>query len=225
MDVFIVTSTISTVHRSYYNTEQRLDQTIYTAQSIDKHCPGAYKIIVEGSGNLTENQINVLRQWYNMVLVVNDSSATENWNVSLGEISMIQKALGYIKYMNKPINRIFKLSGRYTLSEDFALENYTSEKYCFYQDTHYHNEEGYDLKWGWVYKTSDLPRTNLNYYLTVLYMIPGKYIDNFLAILNTPLNTDVEHMLYDTIPRDQVYDLSINGFEGTLGSNGTYIRR
>ena len=224
MNVFIVTSTISTQHRSHFTTEQRLEQTVATAQSIDRWCPNSYKLIIDGSGTLTQEHVNTLRNCYNMVLIVNDMYVTSSHNISYGEISMLQKALVYIQSLDMNILRIFKLSGRYTLTSDFDLENYPIHRYCFYRNTH-HNKTGYDEKWGWMYKTSEIPHTNLDCYLTVLYMIPPTNLSEFNEILNTPLVSDVEHLLYDNIPKEKVHILSVNGVEGTMGSNGTYIRR
>lgn len=225
MNLFIVTSTIYTPYRTHFSMEQRLEQTLKTSESIDRYCPGSYKLLVDGSSNLTHLQIDLLRSKYDMVITVNDSEVNNHWNISFGEIALLKIGLQYTRRLNIPIDRIFKLSGRYELSAEFSLNFYEEkDKYHFYRDI-LHNDTGYDPLRGRIYKTSDFIRVDMNYYLTVLYMIPFTRIDEFLQVLDIPLVSDVEHLLYNSIDPVNVKILEVNGFEGRLGSSGDYIKR
>jgi hypothetical protein len=68
----------------------------------------------------------------------------------------------------KDFDLIFKISGRYTLTEDFDLENFSTSKFTFYDH----------IQWG---------------YETTLYAFPGSLVDTWKEIHQRALTHMSKH--------------------------------
>lgn len=134
--VFIITSTImaEAVITAVPN-KQRYEQTIQTIKSIRKYAPNSFIILVENS----------LFYFYSQELVdsvdsyVNVSNHPDSIRINLsrkkgiGDTYMVVEGLSVLKKYNIKAKRIFKVCGRYWLTEKFNLQEHISagEKYLF----------------------------------------------------------------------------------------------
>ena len=145
---------------SAYSVKERIDQTHATLKSIREKCPEAKIFFVEGS----ESDISYCEFDYDeLIRPTNDFEAKKliySMPKSPGEcVMMIYTA------NNVPLEEydlVFKISGRYTLTDDFSLDNFSKDKFTFYDH----------LEWG---------------YETTLYAFPGKLKDTWVQILRKAL--------------------------------------
>lgn len=100
--------------------------------------------------------------------------------------------------MSIPGGKIYKLSGRYKLTEDFKDENFPNDSYGF----------------GTV---------NQCYY-TTLFSIPYAKVLEFKNYIQS-ISFDIEHDLYNRVPKDEVKLLNVLGCEGLVGTNGDYFKQ
>lgn len=130
--VFLVNSAIDASHVPYlsvFNTEERFKQTLDTLDSIDKHCPGSAKYIFDMSPS-------VLSDEYMRVI----SERPNTWFIDMGKHEYVQMYslnglrgvaetyafggfLDWFKQQNVQCKRIYKLSGRYTLNDNFVPDS------------------------------------------------------------------------------------------------------
>jgi hypothetical protein len=136
---FIVTSAVNTKWGIYDN-ETRFKQTIATLDSIHKYAPNSKIIIMEcGAIPLTEWQTHILEgksdlilYWTNdyMVQHINDQSKDESLLKNFTEIRCFSETIEHclkIDILND-VDRIHKISGRYTLNEHFSLDLYENNQ-------------------------------------------------------------------------------------------------
>lgn len=135
-NLVIVTSVIhtlndnlGTVKRSLFTSEQRLSHTLKTIQSIKKHIPNPYIVIIEGS-NITEDEIQSLKNAgcdkihfasENTKKLVNGKSK------SLAEINLILEFLESFENLDN-FDTFSKISGRYYLTDNFKWDKYPLDR-------------------------------------------------------------------------------------------------
>lgn len=134
--VFIITSTIMAeeVVTAVPN-KQRYEQTVETIKSIRKYAPNSFIILVENS----------LFYFYSQELIdsvdsyVNVSNRRESIQINLsrkkgiGDTYMVIEGLNVLKKYNVKAKRVFKICGRYWLTDKFNLQEHisTGDKYVF----------------------------------------------------------------------------------------------
>jgi hypothetical protein len=132
---------------SAFSINERVKQTHQTLKSIRERCPEAIIYFVEGS----ETDIESYKFDYDvLVRPTTDFEAKKL-------IYCSQKSIGEAVMMiftgnTQPLedyDLVFKISGRYVLTDDFSLENFSTDKFTFYDH----------VQWG---------------YETTLYSFPGK---------------------------------------------------
>jgi len=169
-DLFIITSVINTGNnkwtytnvRSVFSTEERFHQTLQTIQSI-RNLKDNTKIILVECSNLSEEMENTLKQNVDYYLqtysidYVREGCINSSYK-GFGEVLQTIEAVKYIKENHIDFHKLFKISGRYYLNENFLKEKYLFDVYNFYM---YTEKDG----------------------LTVIYSLPNKFIDNFLNTL------------------------------------------
>lgn len=231
-NIFLVTSAIHGPGgmSGQLSSDQRIMQTVNTAISIRKHIPDAKIYLLEGgimSLNMQIRQMFLMH--YDDIL---DYSMSEFIQFAHKKRDANQQEITVIKgpcesfmlretckiLTTTPQDRIFKISGRYQLSDEFNLQFHNVPgKYVFKA-----KEEC--LQW---YKN----KTKLNYspyqYKTRLYSFCGSMRDmaivNYDKIMNGILNLysqneyiDLEHMTYLTINPSAIHEIPTIGLVGSF---------
>ena len=107
--------------------EERYEQSLDTLKSIDKYCPNSLKLVVDVSYTLPE-QFKIDEMVKLGAVYINGSENetvrqySESGNKSLGETCATIIALNYIEQNSITAKRIYKMCGRYCLTEDFKYD-------------------------------------------------------------------------------------------------------
>lgn len=232
--LFILTSALNTKF-GVYNAEQRLAQTIDSINSIKKHCPSADIAIIEMAGvPLTTEQSATLKSHVTMFFdYTNDEdvmgiyNSTDNWDVvkNSTEVMIFTRALTKLigtgaiaKY-----DRIFKMSGRYQLTENFSPDYYATVPDRIVVLQRKNSQFPAEVTGGMQYQ-----------YMSRLWSWPanktqevvGSYETGFVAMaqrLTEGGYFDIEHMLFKYLPANLVTEIPRVGLTGLLGPNGNRI--
>jgi len=209
--IFLITSTIkfsknslSYSHtRSVFSAEERLEQTLHTIDSIRTKVPDAIVILLENS-NLFPKEVSVLQNkvdW--LVSFSQDARAVKLRDgpyKGAAEAYMLRYMQNILKYFS--YNIMFKLSGRYCLSERFNIQNFSQE--CF----------GILLRDG-VYSTRlySVPKILNNLYYKQLYK-------SMQAALK---GESIESVFLRNVAKDKIQRLEYLGVQGYISPNGNFI--
>ena len=232
--LFILTSALNTKFGVHSN-EQRLQQTIDSVASIRRYCPEASVAVVEMGGiPSTVEQITTLENLVDYYYNFSDNEAvqgifhsTENWDIvkNTTEVMIFGELLTQLTEATIPeqFDRIFKMSGRYQLTERFdpgyydtvpdrivVLERKNSQFPA--QVTDGMEYQYMSRLWSWPAAQTDA--------------IIDSYTRGFVGMaqrLDAGGYFDIEHMLYYYLPTDLVTQIPFVGLRGLLGPNGTQI--
>jgi hypothetical protein len=138
--VFVVTSTIRPSNlplsysptRSCFNEDQRLEQTLYTIESIRRRAPGAKIVLVENS--LADGERVGLDDAVDVFLSVADNERSVTLRdcpyKGLGELDMLRYGRRAARRFDYDI--FFKLSGRYWLNTRFNIAAFPTQQFGFH---------------------------------------------------------------------------------------------
>ena len=241
-NIVLLTSAVYTNY-GIYNPQDRIKQTLDTAISARKYIPGAVIILVDNSKvdvqNDTSEEFDALIDAVDYYIDNSDDDDikyfhTNVQNYDIGKNAMealgILKALSYIannKDMMKDVadsGRIFKLSGRYQVTDKFDIENFdnanTKGKYVFKK-----------AQPGWINPqdtgVTTLLQTRLWSFTPDLIIdtltLYKNIIDNMFAMFNQGKYIDNEHSMSKFIPKDKLVELDIVGLQGNIAPNGMMI--
>jgi hypothetical protein len=138
--IFLITSTIRTSEnplsyartRSVFSAEQRLEQTLRSIESVRAKVPEALIVLLENSA-LSAREASVLREaadWF--VSFAQDARAVEVRDgpfKGAGELCMLLWIQDIVRHFD--YEKIFKLSGRYWLTDRFCLQDFPCDKFGF----------------------------------------------------------------------------------------------
>jgi len=136
-DVFIVTSVTSTTTaplvyskiRSVYTADQRYEQTLNTIASIKSRCPQADIVLLEASkcdDKYLYGYINAIDRGVVLDLRKNKDIVVNHSNKSYSEAMILSVGAQYIQSHYPVGTRIFKISGRYYLNDEFKYNMFSS---------------------------------------------------------------------------------------------------
>ena len=158
--------------RSVYSTEERYEQTKLTLESIKKKIPESKILLIECS-NLDKNMSEYLKLETDYYINLYDNyeirEKINSISKSLGEGTLTINALKYIIDNNIEFENLYKISGRYWLSDNFNYDIY--------------NNNNIIIKYNEINVVE-----NIN---TSLYKIPKNIIYDFYQYLNN--NIDKMH--------------------------------
>lgn len=241
-NIVLLTSAVYTNY-GIYNPVERIQQTLDTAKSAKKYIPGAVIILVDNSKTDVQNDTSAeFEELIDLVDYYIDNSDDEDIkyfhnnvsNYDIGKNAMealgIMKALTYIsndKDMMKEIkdaDRIFKLSGRYQVTDKFDISKFsnetTTDKYVFKraqpswinpQDTGVNTLLQTRL---WSFTPGLLVDTIAMY---------NKIIDTMFNLFNQNKYIDNEHAMSKFIPKDRLVEIDTVGLQGNIAPNGMMI--
>jgi len=146
-NVFVVISAIGNNY-GIFSYQQRFNQLIETIESIRKYAPGSDVILCEISEEkLPEIDIQILEDAADKVIYNNndkyvtflrynskDPSPNKFEKKTVGEIQGMIALLEYLYSQNKTYKRVFKIAGRYTLNENFNLQDYKDQPCCVFRE-------------------------------------------------------------------------------------------
>lgn len=138
--IFLITSTIRTSDdplsytrtRSVFSAKQRLEQTLRSIESVRAKVPDALIVLLENS-DLSVRETSVLQEaadWF--VSFAQDAHAVELRDgpfKGAAETYMLLWILDIVRYFD--YEKMFKLSGRYWLSDRVRLQDFPSDKFGF----------------------------------------------------------------------------------------------
>jgi len=241
-NLVLVTSAVYTNY-GIYNPEQRIQQTLDTVKSAKQYIPNSTIILIDNSTTAVQNdqsdEFNELVDLVDYYIDNSDDADIQYFhnnvqNYDVGKNAMealgIFKALSYISndpdLMNEVVSssRIFKLSGRYQVTDKFNITAFDNEntksKYVFKRSQP-----------SWIPSVDTGVTTLLQ---TRLYSFtPDLFVDTiklFESIINNMFSTfnqnkyiDNEHSMSKFIPKDKLVELDIVGLQGNIAPNGMMV--
>lgn len=229
---FIVTSAINTKF-GVFSIDERTEQTLMTIKSIKDKVESPNIIVMECSGEKVpdsifktiESQCDTyigLSEWEEVTDIYN---STDNWDIVKNATEMLcfTKVLEIIKEQNLISDgRVFKISGRYYLTDDFNISDYDSvDKIVLKKRV----QSQFDPQ-----ITGDVT----SQFMSRLWSFPYKDIDyiedtyaNMLSYMSDRLvaggYADIEHCLFKCLDHSKLVEFDKVGISGKLGPNGTSI--
>jgi hypothetical protein len=235
----------SAVYTNYgiYDAKQRIQQTLDTVKSAKQYIPDCTIILIDNSTVAVQAddsvEFNELIDTVDYYIDNSDDKDIQHFhnnitNYDIGKNSMecvgMYKALTYMS-SNPEImeiittsSRIFKLSGRYQLTDKFDITKFdnesTADKYVFKR-----------AQASWINSADTGVTTMLQ---TRLWSFtPSLFIDtiqlfqtilqNMFATFNQQKYIDVEHSMAKYIPQDKLVELETVGLQGNIAPNGMMI--
>jgi len=235
--VFMVTSAINTKF-GVYTTEQRLQQTIDTVNSIKTRAPGSDIYLLEMAGiPLTPTQIDTLTGHVNGLIdftsdpsVVGLFNSTDNWDIvkNVTEVMCFAKALEKLGKDAKQLQdcqRIFKISGRYILNDDFDIAWY--DQYRMQSQIVMSRSRNSQFP----YQTTLVEKQ----YMSRLWSWPTPLTDEIIGVYTKGLKymadrlsaggyADIEHVLYKFLDPEKITEKDFVGISGNIAPNGIAIK-
>jgi hypothetical protein len=235
----------SAVYSNYgvFTPQQRIQQTLETAESARKYIPNSTIILIDNSKVDVQQdnspEFTALLDAVDYYIDNSDDADIQHFhnnvqNYDIGKNSMeclgMFKSLNYIigdaEIMNKitRASRIFKLSGRYTLTDKFDINKFdndqTADKYVFKQ-----------RQPSWIPQADTgvdhLLQTRLWSFTPSLFMdtisLFNQIIENMFATFNRQKYIDVEHSMFKFILADKLVELESVGLIGKIAPNGMVI--
>jgi len=241
-NIVLLTSAVYTNY-GIYDPKQRIQQTLETAKSAKKYIPGAVVILVDNSKVDVQNddsaEINELIDLVDYYIDNSDDDDIKYFhnnvqNYDIGKNAMealgLMKALTYISNDEdmmkevKDADRIFKLSGRYQVTDKFDIAKFdnanTKDKYVFKKaqsswinpaDTGVNTLLQTRL---WSFTPSLLADTVTMY---------NKIIETMMGLFNQNKYIDNEHAMSKFVPKDKLVELETVGLQGNIAPNGMMI--
>lgn len=230
-----MTSAINTKF-GVYNADQRFHQTLNTIQTVRSKIHNCTIFLLESAGQpLTEEQKNQLTDKVEHILDFTSDSAvtglynsTNNWDVvkNVTEVMCFILALRTLTDSGQlnDFDRVFKISGRYALNDNFDINYY----------------ESYKIKPFAVIrqrKPSHFPAglTGVDYqFMTRLWSWPTSMNNEILEVYQNSLNymyeklaqgryADIEHCFYKFLNHDKLIEKDVIGIQGFIGPNGVAV--
>ena len=238
---------------SAYDEEQRFEQTLETIECIRKKVPESYVVLFEcSSKSIDEKQKDILKEkvdlfleFYNepvlQAIYENLEARAEliTYGKSLLETRGLLNTLYVIKKHNlfSDSQRVFKMTGRYLLNDDFDIKDYESKflegKYIVKRYEYLPQEiENYDEKelenvYSYLYGARGMMITGLWSFDRMLFNEAVEALEKAFKYMEKMLQftagTDVEHSLYRFINKKNIIDipnLGLTMVKGMSGENG-----
>jgi hypothetical protein len=238
---------------SAYSVNERFEQTLNTIDCIRSKVPESYIVLFECSfESIDENQKRVLKEKTDLFLEFYDEPGIAQlyknleerpelitYGKSLLETRGLLNTLYVIRENNlfSDSQRVFKLTGRYLLNEDFNIEDYHSRflegKYIIKryeyltQEVENLDENGLENVYAYLYGAKGMMVSALWSFDRTLYKEAVSSLENAFKYMERMMQytsgTDVEHSLYRYINKNHIITTSKLGvtlIKGMSGENG-----
>jgi hypothetical protein len=209
MNCVLITSVIHTINsplsytktRSFYSHDDRIKQTQYTIETIKKHVPNYYIVLIEGSNidNITNMfDVDYIHKAY---LEKRCKNAVESKFKGLGEVNLLLSYFNSENFKSNDFNSISKISGRYYFNNNFKFIN----------------------------KSFTCRINHATWFFTNYYCIDKSLINKFIDILNKILNdsniqsSSIEHLFKKYVDGNILNKLDRLNVDGNIAVNGEFV--
>jgi hypothetical protein len=240
MNTVLVTSAIYTNY-GIYDRAERINQTLATVQSARKYIPNATIILIDNSKVDVQNdesaEFEALLDAVDYYIDNSDDTDIQYFHNNVSNYDIGKNAMECIgmvkslKYINSDddlrsiienSSRVYKLSGRYTVTDQFDTANFdnskTQGKYVFKQrQPGWIKDVGVDTLLQtrlWSFHPTQLSNT-IDLFNTI--------IENMFATFNQNKYIDIEHSMSKFILPDQLVEVATVGLVGNIAPNGAPI--
>lgn len=210
---------------SKYSYEERFQQTVETINSINKYCPNNKKYIFDCSPIIPNKEYIRYFEKNNVeFFYIGQDSEVKKYS-TLGYKS-IAESLGFILFLEKiksikpESQRLYKISGRYKINDNFILDNNKFKDHFVFaksQKSHLSNERQ---------KIIGISK----YYSTRLFHMDSTYFNMFYEKLKLILEDcknyeflDVEHAYFKYLSILNVIEVEKIGVSGNTSPFGIYV--
>jgi hypothetical protein len=223
--IFFINHALSVNQLSVFSNEERFEQTLETLKSIDKYCPNNLKIIFDSSPNQVEDSyLRTIADWNNTwFLDMGKHQYVQMYSLngyrSLAETYSFMGVLGWFREQKFEAKRIYKLSGRYSLNDNFILDDPS------YKDAFVFAEALESWMDDNIKKTVEVH----SLYRLRLWHMDYSLLDTFTKELPRifedcgQYNIDVEHSYYKHLHKYKVVEVPKIGVQGYIAPSGEYI--
>lgn len=254
--LFLVSSSIKHFQEdkfSAYDEEQRFKQTLNTIDCIRSKVPESYIVLFEcSSSSINQKQKDILNKNTDLFLDFHQEPGLQQiytnlksrpelitYGKSLLETRGLLNTLGEIQKHNlfNDSQRVFKLTGRYLLNDDFRIEDYQSrflegyyviKKYDYIsEEIENYNEETLENVYAYLYGAKGMMVTGLWSFDRTLFnetvLCLQKAFLYMEKMIQYTAGTDVEHSLYRFIDKKKLIgipNLGLTAIKGMSGENG-----
>lgn len=232
---------------SAYDEDQRFNQTLETIQSVRDKVSNSYIVLFECSAYpIDEKYKEVLRDRCDLFLEFyeepvlkqlyeNISTRPEliTYGKSLLETRGLLNTLYEIKKHNlfSDSQRVFKLTGRYLLNDDFNIKDYESRflenRYVIKKYDYLTQDELLENVYAYLYGAKGMMVTGLWSFDRILFNEAVEALEKSFFYMEKMIQftagTDIEHSLYRFIDDKKIIDVSNLGLtlvKGMKGENG-----
>ena len=213
--LFLITSTINS-DTGIINNSDRYFQTLDTIKSIKNKVIDPKIIVVDSSTTeLSQKQLNDISKEVDAFLVAGEIPSIKNLSKhglkSHAETELMFIGFDFIKKMKLDnLKRVFKISGRYNLNDNFDISFYDN------------------LESSFVFKQGRLSWKNDNSYIldTRLWSFSIDLLDELVETYKHVYesiqkeNLDIEHSIAKHINKDKLIEKNIVGLTGIVASDG-----
>jgi hypothetical protein len=223
-NVFFVSSAIKTEGRlSLYSDEKRFHQTVDTVNSINKYCSQNKIFIIDGSATpMSDDILSIFRNmnvefcWVGQDRQV--QSLSQGAHKTLAELLGMKLFLNWYLAQNIQSKRIYKVSGRYVLNDNFRLGHEYENSFVFKKSVE-----------SWMPK-EDQERTGMTrFYETRIFHMDSKLLPSYDIEIGNMIdvclryNVNMEHSMYHCLHgKYNIIELDKMGLNGYIAPSGEY---
>jgi len=230
--VFLVSSAIHAKH-GVYDTQTRLEQTIETCKSIRNRCDAEIIILDGGYQDITEKERDILSPHINKFYSFADADNVKqlqqvpNHDIVKNMIEIIIFGSFFDKAVEdgwrEKYKRIFKMSGRYTLNDDFNYDKHMQAKDKVIIRGPFTSQFKSEITGGvslqYMSRLWSFDALLLSY-VSVLYT---DMFNHKSERLNLKGYIDIEHLLFHHLDPVLIENIGKLGVEGNIAPNGARV--
>ncbi len=222
--VFFISSALNVKQLSVFNNDERYEQTVKTIKSIQKYCPNSKIILFDASYQLPKSEyIGMIGLMGVTFLYTGDNAQVRHFSEvglrSLAETMSFIIALDYYSKNRVECKRIYKVSGRYELNDNFVLNRDDfKDSFVFLPTVN-----------SWMPKEKQEEAGVDRIFELRLWHMDSSLFDTFQSklpiIFNTCVqyNIDVEHSYYKNLHMHKWVEVKPIGLEGVIAPTGDII--
>ena len=230
--LFLVSSAIHTNH-GVYNAEQRLEQTINTLKSIKDRCDADIVLLDGGLKAPTDEERKVLEEYTKGIVSFSDAPSVKDILAipsqdivkNMAEIVMFGSTFQDIGVSGdyKKYKRIFKMSGRYVLNDNFNYQTHIDAKDKIIIRGPYTSQFTSAQTGGVIFQYMSRLWSFDSELLPDIAEAYGRMFGDMNRVLTQGGYIDIEHLLFAHLDPSRIQKIAKIGVEGNIAPNGTGI--